>query len=355
LIVRLAADPTARRSMPDDDMYARLVELLADCSVLLLDADGRIMSWNRGAERITGYTSEEIIGEHFSILYPPEAIVVGHPEDEAGRARASGHYEAECLRIRRDGTRFWAHATLVAMRSKDGTLEGYGQFTRDLTERMQFEQQSANTYALLRATAQTDALTGASSMAECIRRGQPFCVAMFDLDHFKQVNSQLGHAAGDAVLRRVSTVWRKGLRLGDLLGRYGGEEFALILKDCELTQGVATAERLRIATPPACTCSAGVAAWSPGMTTDELMATAAAALYAAKADGRDRVATAPSGVAEPEVGRELRGLAEDVSDGAGDSAGRVPAEREDRPGLDRVLVAPALALVAESDLGRSPD
>ncbi len=319
--------------------------------MVLLDVDGIVISWNRGAELVEGYSFDEIGGQHFSIFYPPEAIVVGHPEGELAQARASGHYNERGWRVRRDGTRFWASVTIVAMFAEDGSLEGYGKFTRDLTAQMQSEQQAANTFALLRATAQTDALTGASTrrafdvaMANCLAQGRPFCVAMFDLDNFKHVNDTLGHAAGDRVLRQVSSAWREGLRPGDLLGRYGGEEFALILNNCELHQGVATAERLHASTPAACTCSAGVTAWSPGMTSDALLAAADAALYKAKLAGRNRVVSALASPAGAGVESELRVLAH-----SGDQPPSVAASAADLQDCDRgCLEAPVLALVTDS-------
>ncbi len=281
--------------VPASDSYRRLIASLTDQSVILLGADGRILSWNRGAQHIKGYTEEEILGQHFSVLYTPEAVAIGHPQSTLEVAQVTGRYEEDGWRVRKDGTRFWASVIIIAIRGEDGTLEGYGKLTRDLTERMQADQQAANTLRILRLTAETDPLTGtlsrralASGLQAAQQRGVTFCAAMLDLDNFKQLNDRLGHAAGDRILRQVTAVWTEGLRPGDLLARYGGEEFALLIQDCNLQDGIRTVERIRASASSACTCSAGVAAWSPGIDTIELLDAADAALYEAKRRGRDR-------------------------------------------------------------------
>ncbi len=134
-----------RRAAPDAERYKRLVASVSDEAIILLNADGTIASWNRGAQLIKGYTADEILGRHFSILYTREAVAVGHPQAELAVAQASGRYEEQGWRVRKDGARFWAAVTIIAMRRADGTLEGYGKITRDLTERMQADQQAVNT------------------------------------------------------------------------------------------------------------------------------------------------------------------------------------------------------------------
>jgi diguanylate cyclase (GGDEF)-like protein/PAS domain S-box-containing protein len=279
-----------------DDRYRRLVESLHDHAVILLDTEGCVISWNRGAERIKGYTFEEVRGRHFSIFYTDEAIAVGHPQSELGIARSTGRYEEEGWRVRKDGTRIWANVVITAMYGADGKLEGYGKLTRDLTERKQSEVQAANTLALLRQTAHTDALTGLpnrraldETLSAAVELGQSFCVAMIDLDNFKQLNDELGHAAGDRLLRQAAAGWQEALRTSDVLARYGGDEFAILLPQLDFSTAANALDRVRSATPSRCTCSAGLAVWTPGMTVDDLLGAADRALYEAKREGRDRV------------------------------------------------------------------
>src|SRR5438874_420469 len=105
----------------------------------MLDATGKIVTWNEGAERIKGYTADEIIGRHFSIFYPPEDARSRKPDWELEVAKREGRYEEEGWRLRKDGTRFWANVVITALRDESGKLRGFGKVTRDLTERRRQE------------------------------------------------------------------------------------------------------------------------------------------------------------------------------------------------------------------------
>jgi diguanylate cyclase (GGDEF)-like protein len=154
----------------------------------------------------------------------------------------------------------------------------------------------------LEALARTDALTGVANrrageealdraLALADRRDAPLSVVMLDLDHFKAYNDRRGHGAGDLLLQRTARAWRHELRASDLLARWGGEEFLAVLPDCSLADAaVVVAERLRAAVPAPATCSAGVARRAPAEPRDDLLRRADRALYAAKGEGRDRVA-----------------------------------------------------------------
>lgn len=120
---------------------------------------------------------------------------------------------------------------------------------------------------------------------------QPFCIALLDLDHFKAYNDRYGHPAGDALLREAAITWRAQLRANDVLTRYGGEEFAILLPACLLPEATRVVERLRAATPTV-TCSAGLAEYEAGETADQLTNRADGALYLAKRDGRNRLIAA---------------------------------------------------------------
>lgn len=155
----------------------------------------------------------------------------------------------------------------------------------------------------LRLEAASDGLTGAANrrvwdeelpraLAEAGRTGSPVAVVMLDLDHFKQYNDAFGHPAGDALLCDVVAAWRGRLRAGDLLCRYGGEEFVALLPGCGEPEARAMAERLRADVPKGQTCSAGVAVWDARETPSELVARLDGALYAAKVAGRDQVRSA---------------------------------------------------------------
>lgn len=120
----------------------------------------------------------------------------------------------------------------------------------------------------------------------------PLCVAMLDLDNFKDFNDRHGHPAGDQLLRRCVGAWEKALDGAGVLARYGGEEFAVLLPGADLAAATAVVDRLRRATPDGQTVSAGVASWEPGTPATFTVEAADAALYAAKRSGRDRVVAA---------------------------------------------------------------
>lgn len=116
-------------------MYRLLVESVRDYAIFALDSTGHIVSWNEGARQIKGYEADEIIGQHFSIFYPPEDLAWGKPQYELSVAARVGRFEDEGWRVRKDGTRFWANVVITALRNPSGDLVGYAKVTRDLTER----------------------------------------------------------------------------------------------------------------------------------------------------------------------------------------------------------------------------
>ena len=151
--------------------------------------------------------------------------------------------------------------------------------------------------------ARTDGLTGLPNrrhweqqlpreLARAWRDQQPICVAMLDLDYFKDYNDRRGHQAGDKLLREAAVAWRAALRPYDILARYGGEEFSVILPGCDLEDAVVLVERLRACTPEGESCSAGIAEWDGEEQPETLVGRADAALYRAKRAGRNRAVAA---------------------------------------------------------------
>jgi diguanylate cyclase (GGDEF)-like protein len=164
----------------------------------------------------------------------------------------------------------------------------------------------------LAALARDDGLTGIPNrrtwdgelpvaMDRARRDGAPLTVALIDLDHFKRFNDEHGHQAGDRLLKDATAAWSAALRSTDLLCRYGGEEFGVVMPGATAEQAAEVLERLRAVTPQAQTFSAGVACWDRQEISDELVARADRALYAAKAAGRDRVTVGAPPVAAGQV------------------------------------------------------
>jgi len=117
-----------------EERFRLLVERVADYAIFMLDVNGYVTTWNSGAERIKGYRADEIIGRHFRTFYPKDVAASGYPEYELKTAAAEGSFVDEGWRIRGDGSRFWAHVTITALRDDEGRLRGFAKVTRDMTE-----------------------------------------------------------------------------------------------------------------------------------------------------------------------------------------------------------------------------
>ena len=178
----------------------------------------------------------------------------------------------------------------------------------------------ADLVAQLSAEARTDPLTGLPNrralddllprdLDRAARSGSPLCLAVVDLDHFKAYNDAHGHPAGDVVLREAGQQWRAVLRGTDALIRFGGEEFLVLLPDCDLPQAWGLLERLRCSSPQGQTCSIGVAQWDGIEDGATLVHRADQAMYQAKNAGRNTVLTAPAPQPRPAEGEPATGEA----------------------------------------------
>src|SRR6267378_307644 len=117
-----------------EERFRLLVERVKDYAIFMLDTEGGIVSWNLGAERISGYRQNEIVGKHFSVFYPLEDVQAGEPANGLKMTVAETRFEEEGWRIRKDGSRFWAHVVITPVRDEQGNLRGFAQVTRDVTE-----------------------------------------------------------------------------------------------------------------------------------------------------------------------------------------------------------------------------
>jgi PAS domain S-box-containing protein len=144
---KVTRDLTERREAEEalresEERFRLLVEGVRDYAIFMLDPTGRVATWNEGAERINGYRSKEIVGQHFSKFYPPEDVASKKPERELEIASRTGKYEEEGWRVRKNGETFWSSVLITALRNKAGELVGFGKVTRDLTERRAAEQRA---------------------------------------------------------------------------------------------------------------------------------------------------------------------------------------------------------------------
>ncbi|WP_331526796.1 PAS domain S-box protein [Nocardioides sp.] len=139
-------DVTAQRTVESElrrseENFRRLVTAVRDYAIYMLDADGVVISWNSGAQRIKGYTASEIVGQNFRVFYTPEDRQDGHPEHNLEMAMLQGSYAEEGWRVRKDGTRFWARATLTAVYDDAGKHVGYAKVTRDQSQQREHEEE----------------------------------------------------------------------------------------------------------------------------------------------------------------------------------------------------------------------
>ena len=145
----IGTDNTERKQIEEqlrwtEESFRLMVESVTDYAIVMLDPEGRVVSWNSGAQRIKGYSAEEIVGQHFSRFYPCEDIERGTPQRDLDLARANGRLEDEGWRARKDGSTFWANAVLTAIRDQDGNLRGFAKLTQDLTQRRKVEAELTN-------------------------------------------------------------------------------------------------------------------------------------------------------------------------------------------------------------------
>ncbi|WP_053353305.1 putative bifunctional diguanylate cyclase/phosphodiesterase [Leucobacter musarum] len=301
----------------DAEMFRFLVEAVQDYSIYLLSTEGVVTSWNTGAERIKGYRPDEIIGKSFEAFFTGEDRADGLPDRILSEAIREGRFETEGWRVRKDGSRFWAHVTVNAVRDDADTVIGFAKITRDVT----VAREASNA---LRRAASTDPLTGmwnrSAFLAELTRwagDSAPFAVSIIDLNGFKQINDTLGHATGDELLRATADNLHRRTHLGIVTARLGGDEFAAaaLAPDEqaveEFAQGVSAAMREpvrfdgRTRVIPA---SIGIARF-PRDASDisELLVRADAAMYDAKERSDDRAMLYRDGLLEHSASRRFLG------------------------------------------------
>ena len=288
-----------------DLKQARSIVDAAHEAFVAIDAEGRIRYWNPMAEATFGWTSEEARGRVLAETIVPPAHRDAHRQGlrrflETGEHTVLGK-RLEIDALHRDGRTFPVELT-ISHQLIDGE-HAFHAFLHDISERKRIEREREELLARVEAIARTDELTGLPNrrawdeelrqeLARAQRHEHAVCVAMVDLDRFKEFNDERGHQAGDSLLQEAATAWRLQLRVTDVLARYGGEEFAVLLPDCPPHEALKVIGRIRETTPEGQTCSAGVAYWDRAEPTDELVGRADAALYEAKRAGRDRSVTA---------------------------------------------------------------
>jgi diguanylate cyclase (GGDEF)-like protein/PAS domain S-box-containing protein len=273
-----------------------------DAVILSRMEDGYLVEVNDGFATLSGFSREEALGN-----YSMEGLHFWKSQADRQRMLDELSLNGTCKDLefefrRKDGSGLTAvlSARLVMVRGQPHILS----VVHDVTERKLLE-------IRLQKQASTDVLTGAANrrffiesagyeLQQAQHLNQPLSVALIDLDHFKQVNDNFGHTEGDHVLVEFTRLCEQNIRDGDILARFGGDEFALLLPNSDVTQAVAVAERIQLAlvtpvlttgnVPLEVTISVGIAeVRSKPETLDEILARADQALYRVKASGRNRI------------------------------------------------------------------
>ena len=273
--------------------------------LLFLDGERRILHCNPAFLRMTGYREEEVLGRTTAFLYTSHAVYEATGEAVYPVLREGHTYEIEREFVRANGEVITV-SLLGRPLDPSALSQGFVWVVQDISERKALQ-------AALEREATFDQLTGALNrrrteqalsreMERSNRHGTALSVALLDIDHFKAVNDRFGHAVGDEVLSDLVQRCSASLRATDLIGRWGGEEFLLVLPDTGQESALQLAERLRqrisegrTSTGQRVTASFGVAVYQPGESLAPLLKRADDALYRAKDRGRNRVEHQPTG------------------------------------------------------------
>jgi diguanylate cyclase (GGDEF)-like protein/PAS domain S-box-containing protein len=295
-----------RAQREDLARYATIVNSTDD-SIIAVSMDGAIVDWNRGAERLYGYTREEVLGEPLAMIISPSRQVEATMSVVAER----GHATIESVDLRKDGSTVHTSVTISAIRDEAGAVTAMVGIARDVSDRWRAEQQAEQAARELEKQARQlellayrDLVTGLGNRALLRQRAttagfrpESTALLLLDLDGFKEVNDTLGHAAGDALLLQVGERMGGCVRTGDTVVRLGGDEFAVLLPDAGGSAAAATAERILAqlrqpfvlaATAVQVRGSIGITLGTAGSDLDEMLRNADLAMYAAKAAGRDQ-------------------------------------------------------------------
>lgn len=243
----------AEEALKESEERLRLIiDSVKDYAIIMLDPKGRIASWNEGARRLKGYEAEEVKGKHFSIFYEPDDIAMGKCEYEIKEATATGRFEDEGWRVRKDGTKFWANIVLTALRDDQGHLRGFAKITRDITEKKRAEEKLRMAYDSLekRVVQRTKELQKAVeardeflSIASHELR-TPLTALKLQQQLFERRLTREGHLSPEALKNMAAMSGRQVSQLSRLIddmldvSRIATGRLRLEIKNCDVSESV---------------------------------------------------------------------------------------------------------------------
>lgn len=221
-----------RKKINSGTLLRQIYASATEFAIYTTELDGKINSWNIGAERILGFSKEEMLGRDIAIIYTPENRFEGTLVREMAAASAKGKASASRWHLRKDGCQFWADGVLTPIRGDSNQIVGFLKILQDITERKTVQDEISRLAAV-------DVLTGLPNrssfdvrMKEMVslanRFGHSLEFFIIDLDRFKEVNDTHGHPAGDELLRQVASRLKDASRDSDFVARMGGDEFGLL-------------------------------------------------------------------------------------------------------------------------------
>ncbi len=284
---------TARSLEREKHAYLELID--KNIITSSTDLDGTITEVSAAFCAISGYSAAELIGKNHRIIRHPDMPGTLY-RDLWETITQGGTWKGEIKNRTKEGAHYWVHATIAPKYDSRSNHIGYTAIRQDITDKKRVE-----------ALSVTDRLTGlynrhkldellAYETAQTRRYGLPLCIILLDIDHFKSVNDRYGHLVGDRVLQELAKILRSNARQTDTVGRWGGEEFMVLLPKTDLEGAFRYAENLRkcisehrFETIGEKTASFGISQYVPDESIDAFIERSDTALYRAKERGRNRV------------------------------------------------------------------
>jgi len=305
-----------------EERFRLLIESVGDYAIFSLSPEGKVTLWNSGAAHTFGYSAKEILGKSFSLLFNPTDVENGVVEAEIREASVEGSADAERWYVRKDGTRLFATGRLTRLAADpSGGANGFVKVAHDITQRkfaedsLRYEAFHDKMTGLPNRTLFMDHLQRAVAHAKR-QKNRRFAVLFLDLDGFKAVNDEYGHAMADLLLIEVAHRLEHAVRPEDVVARIGGDEFTVLLPEVDgSAQAVAVAQRIRstFAKPIYFGQNALVKTASIGITigssrydrAEQVLRDADIAMYEAKARGRNNFLVFDEGMYSHDVSRRL--------------------------------------------------
>ncbi|MBU4440228.1 MAG: diguanylate cyclase, partial [Firmicutes bacterium] len=293
-----------KKLQESEELHRLLADNAADV-IWTMNLDGKFSYISPSVKKLRGFSVEEVMAQsQEDVLCPGSLIYLQQGLERAIQAVQNNQpfqvFRGELEQPCKDGSTVWTEATVSGIYSEDGRFVGMLGVTRDISERKIMEEEILRLSITDKLTQSYNRLKLDETLEQQFERSKteaiPFSIIILDIDHFKLVNDTYGHQVGDRVLIELVAVLTKNVRSDDIVGRWGGEEFLIILPETNLSDGLHVAEKLRgvvetyrFTTAGQVTISLGVSAYWDDLTPESIVSRADTALYQAKENGRNRV------------------------------------------------------------------